>query len=145
MSTPPINLRSLATDDRSFLLHSWLRSYRNGPFTRLIPNNLYYEAYHSVLEGLLASADIFIACDPDSPRRIFGYLVTGFAGEAPVLFYVYVKQAYRGFGIARQLLAAARFDVAKPFFFPFLSPQARSLAQHFPQAVFNPFLIEPSK
>jgi GNAT superfamily N-acetyltransferase len=42
-----------------------------------------------------------VACDPDDNDLIMGWA----AGEGPVLHYIYIKTAYRGQGIARELVA----------------------------------------
>jgi len=46
---------------------------------------------------------VVVVCDPEEPSVVWGFVVF----EEGVLHYLYVKQAFRGLGIARALAAEA--------------------------------------
>jgi hypothetical protein len=99
-------VRPFRDEDIPFVFSSWLKSYRDSPAVRSVPNTNYYAGQHSLIEGLLQqpNAVILVACDPNDPSAIFGYMV---AQTDPAVFhFFYTKHAFRGWGIAKTLASA---------------------------------------
>ena len=61
--------------------------------------------YHHdiILKKLIPHSDITLACDPDDADTIWGYICT----DGELLHFIYVKAAFRGFGIGGALLRSA--------------------------------------
>jgi hypothetical protein len=100
-------LRKAAADDFPLFYNSWLKSYRDAPPAKTIPNKIYYESHHRVIENVFGSpvCKLSVACNPEDPNQIYGYAV----GELPtpktlVIHWVYCKHPFRGNGIARDLV-----------------------------------------
>ncbi len=100
-----ITIRVATPDDIPFILSTWLRGLRYGcELFELIPDAIYYQRYKQVIEAILAKSEVRVATLPDDASVIVGYAVL-----APdVLHWVYVKQAWRKLGVARQLVPAVR-------------------------------------
>lgn len=98
--------------DGNFIYHSWGNSYRDAALGAWgdIPKATYYKRVRARIDALIRrGAEIKLAVDPDDPNIILGWM----CAEAPVLHYVYVKEAYRGQGIAMTLLAAVGLAAQK--------------------------------
>ena len=101
----PVRVRPLESGDRAFVLNSWLKSNRDSFMVRRIPNTIYYEKHHSLVEHLLATANTLVICDPDSPNVVYGYVCFDITGaDELVLHYAYIKQSFRRMGLMRALL-----------------------------------------
>lgn len=93
-------------DEIKFVLDAWTRSYRDSPWAGTVTNDRYAETQRWTITNLLVrGAKVLVATPAVGPRRIAGLVCY----ESPgLLHYLYVKQAFRGLGVARMLS-----DVAK--------------------------------
>lgn len=94
-----------ATDDaKNLIFATWLRSYEaSSMMSKLIPRDTFFAEHHKVLERIFArTPTVKLAVLPDQPDVVLGYAVT----EGQVVHYVYVKPAFRRYGIATSLLQA---------------------------------------
>lgn len=110
--TPDVLIRPATLEDRSFIIDSWLRSYRNSEFGRRIPDDVWYAAWgHGgfVEAAVSVPGSVLVACLPSDPSFVYGFRACGYGYQPDpamgVLHYVYVKKDFRRAGIARQLLA----------------------------------------
>lgn len=104
----PLALRPMESGDRSFVIDSWLRSYRESAFARRIPHDVYYSRFgHSGLveEIVDRAGQVVVACLPEKPTFLYGWIACSQPGAAPLLHYLYVKQDFRPAGIAARLFA----------------------------------------
>lgn len=108
--TPALEYRVATNADLPFIWNSWLKSYRdNNGQAKAVGSETYFAEHRKLIGELTARSAILIACAPDFPDQIYGYVVfEAFNGPALVLHYVYVKRTYRRFGIASALVAKAR-------------------------------------
>lgn len=99
--TSSLRLRAGLPSDRGIILATWLPGlyHGNGMFKK-IPKQLFEQRYSRVLEALLDSSPQMILCAADDPDVIVGYAVV----SLPRLHWIYIKKAWRGLGLARQLL-----------------------------------------
>jgi hypothetical protein len=89
-------------EDISFIYSTWLRSYRTGSGLGLASGkHAYFLTYNQVIDHILDKdrTIIMVAAKPDEPDVIWGYMIA----EPRVLHYVFVKQGFRRFGIAKAL------------------------------------------
>lgn len=96
-------IRGYKPEDKSFIFASWLRGlYYGDTFYSDIKKQVFMENYHKIIEFILSrpTTEIKIACMPDSPDTILGYSILG----KDCLNWVFVKKAFRGIGIARDLV-----------------------------------------
>ena len=94
-----------ATDDaKNLIFATWLRSYEaSSMMSKLIPRDTFFAEHHRVLERIFARGPtVKLAVLPDQQDVVLGYAVV----EGQVIHYVYVKPAFRRYGIAKALLGA---------------------------------------
>ena len=96
-------IRSSTKNDVSFVYATWLKSYKyDSPLTKFTKSELFYNQHQKILDRLLLKAKVNVACDQNDEDLIFGYIVF----EPHVIHYIYVKEPFRGYGIATKLLEA---------------------------------------
>lgn len=105
-----IRIRPANEEDIAFIFNSWLKSYRNSLFARDVPPPVYFAEHHKVLETLVKTNTVLIACNPEESNQIYGYMVGGQLEGVFVLHYAYVKHPYRGLGVGKLLLKAFNHD-----------------------------------
>lgn len=101
-------LRDLTKEDLPFLYNSFLKSYRDSPAVKSVPNSIYYAGQHAIIETIIASphATIFIACNPDDIQQIYGYALGEMHDTTAVVHWIYCKHPFRGNGIGTALVGA---------------------------------------
>lgn len=97
-------LRKMRPTDLPLVTSSWLRSFRGGDLVEAIPNNIYFHWHHKIIEQCLANGLVVIACDAGNPDLVFGWASAMAIDHALVINYVYVKNDFRKFGIAKQMI-----------------------------------------
>ena len=98
-----IAFRVAVESDHSFIYNSWLRSFRNSPYARCIPNEEYYEKQGKLITHLLSTGVTLLAVDPEDTNIIWGYVNY----TLPTINYVYTKFVFRKLGVAKNLVGAA--------------------------------------
>lgn len=94
----------MRASDLNFVYSSWKRGLRFGnDFFRKIDADSFYEAYTLIINALITRADckVTVACLKDDDDVVLGYSVV----RGDILDFVFVKQSWRGFGIAKALCA----------------------------------------
>lgn len=112
MTDDPIKIRQVVAGDLPYLFSTWLRDLRDadgGP----LPDDLFFSAHRGLIERLLADPAIMalVACAADDPNEIWGYVV---AQPSEVLWWIQVRKASRGCGLAKRLLQAANVPPGSP-------------------------------
>ncbi len=98
-----IVVRDAVQEDLPLIYNSWLKQYRESSFTVGITNSVYYSQHRRLIDGLITSAQLKVACDPQDPTKIYSW-ACGELYEVPVIHFVYTKKQHRGQGIAKMLL-----------------------------------------
>lgn len=128
-------LRAGVPDDHNFIKQTWLKCYRNSAFARAIRDSVFFAFHHPIVERILArpGTAIRVACLPDAPEVILGYLVH----EGGVVHWVYTKGAFRRLGIASRLAEGLPADFA----FTHRTTEAEAMLRKYPNATYNPYAI----
>lgn len=101
---PELSFREATVDDANFIFDSWLKSWKSSYFGKLMRAEVFYPNYREEISFLLSSAQVLLACSPEDPEHIFGYIVY----EKPqIVHYVYVKSTFKNMGIAKALFKRA--------------------------------------
>jgi len=94
-------LRQATTADEGLIYATWLRSaYYGTPYFKLIEKNTFFDNYKKIVQYKLSVSNVVVSCLEEDPDVVLGYAV--YSGE--VLHWVYVKRAWRGLGIAKELV-----------------------------------------
>lgn len=95
-----LRIRPGKSDDMAFIIDAWRRSFEDAPAVRGADRMHYRNEMTRTIHRVLDKATVRVACDPEDEDTLVGFV----AFTGPELNYVYVKQAFRGMGVARQLL-----------------------------------------
>lgn len=123
--------------DISFMYATWLKSYRTGSGLGLLSGkHVYFLTYNLILDQILSRprTKVLVAVNNEDSHVIYGYLVY----EPGILHYVFVKEAFRRFGIARHLYGHAFKE--RPHI-THLTELGRDVICTHPGFKFNPSLI----
>lgn len=135
-----LRMRDAGQADVAFIFNSWLKSNRGSALVQGVSNPVYFAQHHLLIEGLVKTCQVKVACNADDTSQIYGYIVSERVDNAPVVHYCYVKEPYRKLGLGRALFEAAQIDIEKPFFTTSkLTFRLRMLEQRFTM-ILNPYL-----
>lgn len=109
-----VAFRAAHTGDLACILSDWLRAFRDSGWAKMCTNQVYYAGQQRLIGEIAArpNARLVVACNPDDREQIYGWACGEPAGAVgpdgatlPLIFhFVYVKQDFRSFGIAKALL-----------------------------------------
>lgn len=100
-----VQLREGRSSDIAFVTNSWLKSMRaGGMFTSGVPNDIYYQMHHKLLETLIPRSLLLVLCNMDDPDQIIGWACVERQPQILMLHYVYVKHSLRKQGFMKLLL-----------------------------------------
>lgn len=109
-----IAFREMKSEDRHYILASWLRTYRQeSQFAQFIRDPIYYDWHSKIIESILARphTQVTLVTDKEDPNLIFGYLVNEHAPNSMnTIHFIHIKGKFRRFGLAKKLLAYASPD-----------------------------------
>jgi len=134
-----ITARTAGEADLPFIYSSWLKSYRNSNFAKPISNDVYYENHHDIIEDLLASSQVILACNVNDPAQIMGYVVASKINGILTYHYLYVKHTYRRLGIGKLLFNVFE-QPDQPACYTHETATAKKLAPRY-NLIYNPYLI----
>ena len=108
-----IGVRPMRESDRSYVFKSWLSSYH--ALYTIVPWDTFMPRHREIIEGLLSrpATKTLIACDVIDQNVILGF-ACGSPSER-FFHWAYTKNAYRSYGIARELIERVMRDVPLDF------------------------------
>ena len=152
--TADVHIRDGIAADAAFVRDAWLSSFRLAYAAGPLPADLYDQSYGVLVDRLLASplVRVMVATWSGDDALICGFAALMPPGRhahrrvhcgAPLLLWAYVKRAYRGMGVARDLWGAARVDPAAAFCYAFRpsNPGKDVLAKHWKGGHFDPLVF----
>lgn len=139
-----ISIRRALPTDFEFIFSNWLRGARFGnsipkecnqmpSFYERVPSDLFFSEYTKIIQSILdlPGIQIDVASDSQNPLWTAGFSVF----REPVLYWVFVKNDFRGRGIARLLLDRKKITTA------FSTTKPGYAISQKKGWVFNPFLL----
>ena len=129
---PEIKIRNPSPEDIPFIYATWLNSYcHDSALGKSVRNSVFHKEYKEVIDRIIQNSQALIACHTDDPNVLFGYLIY----SDGVAHYSFVKEAFRRFGIAKELLKESNLDIEKMI----VTHKTFYLAGMNQQFNFNPF------
>lgn len=89
----------------SFVFSSWLKSYKESDFAKIVSNHIFYKEHHALIDSLLKKGQCFVAVNKTDEDQIYGWICANIVNKPHLLHYVYVKHPYRGLGLSKIMLA----------------------------------------
>jgi GNAT superfamily N-acetyltransferase len=135
--TPNVDVRLAKAEDLNFVFSCWLRNYKHASlFAKNIKNDVFYKWHQKAIERIIErGAQIRIVHPAGDPETILGFACLELWDQKPLIHFVYIKKAFRGMGLAKQLLPEA----ALPGTYSHMT-KILDLTRH-PELVYNPYLI----
>lgn len=96
------NIRGPQPDDAAFIMSNWINEMRHSSFSRFIDSSIYKPKQRHLIETALAKSKVIVACNPEFSYQIYGCLV--YQEKPTYLHWAYVKDDFRGLGLAREML-----------------------------------------
>ena len=123
--------------DLPFIYSTWANSMRYASLLgKSCRNTIFFKEYAKVIDHILSLADteILIACFPEQPEVIFGYLVY----QDNILHYLFIKEAFTRQGIAKSLVQEA----SRPFdTYSHKTFVLKHILDRHPELNYNPFVL----
>ena len=135
-----VRLRPIIEDDTAFIFNSWLKSYRFSHFGEKITNTIYFAEHHKVIERLIDNSKVLVACNPEEPSQVYGYIIGEEVDGIFVLHFIYVKHIFRNMGVGKTLLDAWGHDKEKAGVYTHHTRMADKLAAKY-NFVYHPYLM----
>jgi hypothetical protein len=136
----PILIRDADPSDVSFIFNSWLKSYRNGHLCRGVDNTIYYAEHHKLIERILKTATVKIACDPKDIATIYGYICYEKIDGIFVAHFAYTKNTFRSLGVLTQLIKEIDHDFAGAGLFTHRNDRTEFLAAKY-HLIYHPYIL----
>lgn len=143
-----LRIRDTTDKDKNFILKSWMKNYKKSLVASQIHPDIFYKNYQDAIENCLATATTMILCDKEDPNFIYAFMVLDELNEANILHFLYVRDDFRNFKLAKQIYN--QFLKDKTLFFTHqtrtMSKEGKwlntsqELADRF-GAIYNPFLF----
>jgi hypothetical protein len=139
-----------STEDRKFVISTWLDSSRTDYSSGLCPMEDWYTLMWPAYDKLLRRTDMktIVAYEQRDPSFLYGWIAADPTDQAvtnrdgsirwwpALVLYVFVKQNFRGEGYARRLFAEVGVDPNKAFLYA--GSMERTLQSKLPLAKFSP-------
>lgn len=102
--TPDYVLRALEIGDRGFVFNAWIKAAFEVEPTCYQVRARYEAAQRAHIDACLESATAMVACHPDDPTQLFGFVCLANVAGMPVVHWIYVRNHFRKMGLARSIL-----------------------------------------
>lgn len=120
-------IRESLESDTNFILSSWLKSFRNSQAVRGMDNEEYFTGQELVIKKILHKSITKVIVNPEDEDQILAYMTVETKNHKAIVHYIYVKQTFRGFGLATKLIKA--FALHDPIYFSHMTPAAKHLSK----------------
>lgn len=128
-----ILIRKSLDSDKNFIYSTWLNGLRYGnPVYEFIDKDSYFKNYQKVIDAILNSSTILVACFHDAQETILGYSVL----NHETMHWIFVKPAWRKLGIATALMPK-EFTIATHI----TNVGKAIMIDKYPNAIFDPFQL----
>lgn len=128
-----VKIRPMKEEDKKFIFASWLNNYKDSSaFAKRIRRDTFFKNHHLIIEHIFAKADtkVMIAYPQTDDDSILGYLVFEDSPDGHVVHYTFIKAAFQGLGIAKQLITESGVDYEKCIFTHFTYSMGDILKTH---------------
>lgn len=124
-------------------MHNWVDNYRTSHAAGLIQMSDWKAVMLPQVAKVLArpGVEVLVAANPQNAGTkadVYGWLCHERGWRCPLVHYVYIKDDYRGEGIARGLMKKAGIDPRKEFLYTCKTPVLSKLSDSIPNARWSP-------
>lgn len=134
-----VRIRDFKKSDTPFCRDSFYKGAASAPEYYGIDQNILKPGLRDRFDRIQRFSTIAIACDFVEDEPLFGWCAVTNLESYSILWWVYVKAGYRGFGFARELISETATH--EKLYFPFRSRVSNALSVAL-SAQYHPFLLE---
>lgn len=130
--------------DLSFIFSTWLRNYKYSStgFAQEIDKETYYAHHNRVIRGLIDRGCFGVVCvDRLDPKVIYGYIVFEDTPVGRIFHYAYVKKAFRGLGLFKNLGKEAKVSFTASQYTHQTDDLKKMITKHGWTCKYNPYLM----
>ncbi len=134
-------IREPKASDIPFIYDAWTKCYKHGSsLGKSCKSPLFFDEYKRVIDHILQDplTSGYVACLPEEQDVIIGYSVFEFISH--ILHWVFVKESFRDFGVARSLIPNEFFKAPK-IYCTHKTFYVEPIFRNNPNLEFNPFLL----
>lgn len=131
-----LQIRTALPSDLNFIFDTFRESVcHDTALGRSCRTSVFKREFAKVIDHILSSAKVLITCLKSDPNIILGYLIF----EPDLIHYCFVKQAFRGLGIAKGLFKEAFPTRPQEVHCSFKTQSMRELFDNHSWLIHNPF------
>lgn len=138
-----ISIRAYKSDvDKNFIYSTWLQNYKySSYFAKRIKPHVFFTGHQKIIDHLIAKPiKVLIACPKNDDETICGYIAYEFKNDKPILHFIFIKEAFREMGIAKNLLKAAKIETPTFTFTHWTFPIDELVRVH-PDLTYDPYQL----
>ena len=126
-----------------FVVRHWVASFRDADSAGMIAASDWDDVMTPQVTNVLARPGVvatvaYETTNDDAGSNAYGFIVANTRERPGLVFYVYVKTAFRRAGVARGLFAAVGIDPELPFDYVCRTPWCHELQRKIPMARWTP-------
>lgn len=141
--SPKILLREANEQDVGFIFNSWLKSFRGAPYNKTIVNSVFFTEHHKVIERILKTSSVIIACNPEDPSQMYGWICAETIDNVFCMHFLYVKHSFRNLGLARILFNAFTHESGEAGIYTHYTRASDKLCEKF-GLIYHPYVLYSS-
>jgi hypothetical protein len=142
-----IAYRPAEIDDAPFIVSTWSRAFKASRSAGMIASEDWERTMHPQIQKLLSRPEIqtVVAFENTDPSFLYGWIAAEPSASPPIVFFAYVKEAFRRAGYARGLFATLGIDPKRRFRYTCWTPILHKLSTSIPFAKHDPNLARYPK
>lgn len=103
-TVPPYLLRKHTDDDKGFIYQNWIKLYHESCPINFCINDIYLPNQNRIIDNLLETANTLIACNPEDPTLLLGFICYEFVQDVMVVHWMHIRGNMRFRGLATDIL-----------------------------------------
>jgi hypothetical protein len=132
-------IRKYQPEDIPFVRDSFTIGAANSPDLIYLPHSITKPRLRTRFDHIVKVSEIWVAHHTEEDEPLYGWLAVTNLPSYSIVWWVYVKNGYRGLGFAE--LLASKITHQKKIVFPMSSQISKELAKKY-DAVYDPFIYE---
>lgn len=142
-----IQIRTAESDEYNFVISNWLKNYQQySNFAKRIPRDVFFKNHEQIIKKVLSRTGSAVAIDP-TEDLLLGFMCWEYTeDDIPVIHYIFIKEAFRKFGIANKIIQKYELDLNNAMFTHWTKDCDWMVGTYkvkgkYPKLVYNPYLI----
>lgn len=133
-------IRGRIAGDIEFITSSMLNYYKQySVFGKSLAKDVFMKNHSLQLNKVLKNAKLVVACDPEMPSNILGYIIAEKNSGLDLVHFAFVKKDLRGKGIATRLMASVKTSNRKCIYTHQTSEKKNFLDKFYEETIYSPY------